>query len=94
MLIITCMVVISLIITLFYKISIHSLAMCGAIGILLPLNKVAEQVDLLWPTVMVIVMAGVVMSARLLIGAHTPREVMYGSLVGFLIGFSGMILLF
>ena len=94
MLIITCMVVVSLIITLFYKISIHSLAMCGAIGILLPLNKVAEQADLLWPTVVTILIAGVVMSARLLIGAHTPREVMHGSLVGFLIGFSGMILLF
>jgi membrane-associated phospholipid phosphatase len=94
MLIITCMVIVSLLITFFYKISIHSLAICGAIGILLPLNKVVEQADLLWPTVVTILVAGVVMSARLLIGAHSPREVMYGSLVGFIIGFCGMIILF
>jgi membrane-associated phospholipid phosphatase len=94
MIIITAMIVVSLIITFFYKISIHSLAMCGGIGILLPLNKVSEQVNLLWPTAITIVVAGLVMSARLFLGAHTPREVMYGSVVGFMVGFVGMSMLF
>ncbi len=94
MIIITAMIVVSLIITFFYKISIHSLAMCGGIGILLPLNKVSEQVNLLWPTAITIVVAGLVMSARLFLGAHTPREVMYGSVVGFIVGFVGMSMLF
>ena len=94
MIIITAMIVVSLIITFFYKISIHSLAMCGGIGILLPLNKVSEQVNLLWPTAITIVVAGLVMSARLFLGAHTPREVMYGSVVGFIFGFVGMSMLF
>jgi membrane-associated phospholipid phosphatase len=29
-----------------------------------------------------------------LLGAHTPREVMYGGLIGFLVSFIGMIILF
>jgi membrane-associated phospholipid phosphatase len=94
MVIITCMVIISLLITFFYKISIHSLAASGGIGILLPLNKVTEEATLLWPTAFVIVAAGLVMSSRLLLDAHTPREVLYGGIVGFLVGFGGMVALF
>jgi membrane-associated phospholipid phosphatase len=94
MVIVTAMVVVALCITFFYKISIHSLAASGGIGILLPLNKATEQFDLLWPTAVAILAAGVVMSSRLLLGAHTPREVMYGSLVGFLVAFSGVLILF
>ncbi|NOS94749.1 MAG: PAP2 family protein, partial [Cyclobacteriaceae bacterium] len=90
----TAMVVITWAITFFYKISVHSLAMCGGLGILLPLNQATEQQDSLIPTVIVILISGVVMSSRLLLGAHSPREVMYGSVVGFMIGFGGMIILF
>ncbi len=92
--IITALIVIAMIVTLFYKISIHSLAITGLIGILLPLNKITEDNRLLFPTVLVICAAGLVMSARLKLGAHTPREVMHGSLIGFIVGFCGMIILF
>lgn len=94
MMIISALVVVSLMITLFYKISIHSIAMGGGIGILLPLNQVTEQMSLLWPTAFTILATGLVMSSRLLLDAHTPREVMYGSVVGFVVGFFGMIILF
>jgi membrane-associated phospholipid phosphatase len=94
LLITTDLVISSLFITLFYKISIHSLAIAGAIGILLPLNKATENASLLWPTAIVILIAGAVMSSRLLLESHTPREVMYGGLIGFLVGFTGMIILF
>jgi len=94
MVIITAMVVVTWAVTYFYKISVHSLAMCGGLGILLPLNQAIEQSDLLMPTVVIILISGVVMSSRLLLGAHSPREVMYGSVVGFMIGYGGMIILF
>jgi membrane-associated phospholipid phosphatase len=94
MMIISALVVVSLLITFFYKISIHSIAMGGGIGILLPLNQVTEQISLLWPTAFTILATGLVMSSRLLLDAHTPREVMYGSVVGFVVGFFGMIILF
>jgi membrane-associated phospholipid phosphatase len=94
MMIVSALVVVSLLITFFYKISIHSIAMGGGIGILLPLNQVTEQMSLLWPTAFTILATGLVMSSRLLLDAHTPREVMYGSVVGFVVGFFGMIILF
>jgi membrane-associated phospholipid phosphatase len=94
MLLITLLVVTGTIITFFYKVSIHSLAMWGGIGIIVPLNKAMEQSYLLWPTAGIIIAAGLVMSARLYLDAHTPRQVMIGGVVGFGIGFLGMIFLF
>jgi hypothetical protein len=94
MVIITTLVLASAIVTLFYKISVHSIAMCGGIGILLPINKAVGNSALLLPTAVVIVATGLVMSSRLLLQAHVPREVLTGSLLGFALGFFGMIILF
>jgi membrane-associated phospholipid phosphatase len=94
MMIISALVMVSLLVTFYYKISIHSIAMGGGIGILLPLNQVTEQMSLLWPTAFTILVTGLVMSSRLVLDAHTPREVMYGGVVGFVVGFFGMIILF
>ena len=94
MMIITAMVIASAIVTLFYKVSVHSVAICGIIGILLPLNNASEQGLLLYPTVASFAMAGVVMSSRLQLNAHVPREVLVGGLMGFGIGFGGVITLF
>jgi len=93
MLIITLLVFVSTLITFFYKVSIHSISMWGAVGILLPLNKIMDG-DLLWPTASIIVIAGLVMSARLFLNAHTPREILVGAVVGFSVGFGGLIILF
>jgi membrane-associated phospholipid phosphatase len=68
--------------------------MWGAVGMMLPMNKVSEIGSLLIPTAIVIVIAGMVMSARLALNAHTPREILIGSTSGFAIGFFGMIILF
>jgi len=94
MMIVSAMVVFATTVTFFYKLSVHSLAMWGAVGMMLPMNKVSEMGSLLIPTVVVIVVAGMVMSARLALNAHTPREILIGSTSGFAIGFFGMIILF
>lgn len=94
MVIVSSMVVFATIATFFYKLSVHSLAMWGVVGMLLPLNKVSEVGSLLVPTAVAIVIAGIVMSSRLALNAHTPREILFGSVSGFLIGFFGMIILF
>ncbi|HMJ70821.1 MAG TPA: hypothetical protein VK508_18090 [Cyclobacteriaceae bacterium] len=94
MTIITAMVIVSAVITLFYKVSVHSVAACGIIGILLPLNNASEQGLLLYPTIGALVIAGVVMSSRLQLNAHVLREVFTGAILGFAIGFGGIILLF
>lgn len=94
MMIITAMVIAGALLTFFHKVSIHSLAIWGCVGILLPLIKSEGGRVLLLPTAAIIVFAGLVMSARLYLNAHTPREVLAGSLIGITIGFSGMSVLF
>ena len=93
LMIISALVVLSAIITLFYKISIHSAAIWGVIGILLPLHK-SSNGSLLISIIVLIIVAGLVMSSRLMLDAHTPREVLTGSLLGFGTGFAGMLILF
>ncbi len=92
MIIIAALVVTATILTFFLKVSVHSLAMGGWIGILLPLVKFASE--LLWPTAAVIAITGLVISSRLILNAHTLRETMIGSIAGLIVGYGGMMLLF
>lgn len=94
LLIVDALVVASFFVTLFYKASIHGVAACGVLGILLPLTKVAENGSLFVPFLVALVVTGLALSARLQLNAHTPRQVLVGSLIGFAIGFTGMIVLF
>jgi membrane-associated phospholipid phosphatase len=94
LIIIDALALVGTVATYFYKVSIHSLAICGLIGILLPLNKISEQNALFYPTIITIVLAGVVMSARLQLNVHTPREVMIGGVLGFTTSFILMFFLF
>lgn len=93
MLLTTILALVAFLVTLFFKISVHSLALGGILGILVPLNQTAGG-ELLYPVAGIMVLAGLVMSARLYLQAHTLREVGYGAATGFLVGFFGMILLF
>jgi len=92
MAIVAALVVVSAALTFFLKVSVHSLAMWGWVGILLPLVRFSPP--LLWPTAVVIALCGLVISSRLMLGAHTPRETMVGSIAGLLVGYGGMVLLF
>jgi hypothetical protein len=92
--IVTILVLVSTVFTFIYKISIHSLAAGGLVGILLPLNKAIENGALLWPTAIVLFITGMIMSARLYLNAHSPFEVYSGAVSGFLIGFAGILVLF
>jgi cation transport ATPase len=94
LIIIDALVVIATLTTFFYKISVHSLAAWGMIGILIPLNKVLENNTLFYPTLIIIVITGAVMSARLQLNAHTLREVTVGSVLGFSTSFIAMVVLF
>jgi cation transport ATPase len=94
LIIVDILVVLATIVTFFYKISVHSMAIWGLIGILLPLNKVSEDGALFYPTIAVIVLAGLVMTARLQLQVHSPREMMFGGLLGFGATFVSMTILF
>jgi membrane-associated phospholipid phosphatase len=92
--IIDALVVVAAVVTFFYKISVHSLGICGLVGILLPLNKISEDGALFYPTIAVILLSGLVMSSRLQLNVHTPREVMMGGVLGFATSFVAMLILF
>lgn len=94
LIIIDALVLVGTVVTFFYKVSVHSIGMCGLIGILLPLNKISEDGALFYPTIVTIVAAGIVMSARLQLNTHTPREVMVGAVLGFTTSFAFMFFLF
>lgn len=94
LIIIDILVLLATAVTVFYKISVHSMAIWGFIGILFPLNKVSEDGALLYPTIIAIVLAGLIMAARLQLDAHTPREIMIGSLLGFASTFAAMVIMF
>lgn len=92
MIIAAALVVVATVLTFFIKVSVHSLAMGGWMGILLPLVRFSPE--LLWPTAAIIVLGGVVISSRLLLNAHTVREAMIGLGAGLMVGYGGMVVLF
>jgi hypothetical protein len=84
----------ALVATLFFKVSVHSIGIWGLIGVTMPLTKISEVNALFYVSLGLIVLAGVIMSSRLLLGAHTSREVMWGSVIGLATSVSGMLVLF
>lgn len=94
MLIMDCLVVVATLVTFFFKVSVHSVGIWGLVGITLLLTKMAEINTLFYATVGLIVLAGFIMASRLQLGAHSSREVMWGSVLGFATSSIGMLILF
>jgi cation transport ATPase len=94
MIIMDLLVILATLITFFYKISIHSMAVWGVVGILIPLNKMTEVNALFFPALAVVVLAGFVMSSRLVLQVHSLKEVMWGAIAGLAGSVAGMMLLF
>jgi hypothetical protein len=80
--------------TFFIKISAHAVGMAGLTGILLALGAFSTATELIVPALVFLMLAGVVMSSRLLLCAHTLEEVTWGGVSGFVVGFAGVLLLF
>ena len=74
-------------VTLFWKISVHSVAASSLVGFLMAAMLIRAETALLFPLETCIVLAGAVMSARLYLNVHTPAQVGWGCLAGFLISF-------
>lgn len=80
-------------ITMFWKISVHSTALSGLVGFILGLALKLPSADLLYPLIASILITGLVMTARLALNAHTPRQILGGAILGFGMAL-GSILLF
>ena len=80
--------------TFFIKISAHAVAIAGLTGVLLALASFSEVSVLMIPALVAMVCTGVVMSSRLALMAHTLEEVSWGGVMGFAVGFAGVLILF
>lgn len=80
-------------ITTKFKISIHSVAISGALGILVGVQIIMTELELLYAIASFTALLGLTMTARLQLNAHTPKQVLYGALLGFGLNLS-IILLF
>jgi hypothetical protein len=94
MIVIDALVIAATIATFFFKVSVHSLAIWGNIGILIPLNKITGMGALFFPVLAVIVLAGLIMSSRMMTGVHSLKEVLWGSIIGLATSVAGMLILY
>ena len=67
---------------MWWKISIHSTA-AGALAALVIVLSFKMNSPLLWPLLIVIVSAGLILSSRLKLNVHNPAEVWLGFFLGF-----------
>lgn len=87
---ITLSIAIVTIVSLFWKISAHSVGICGVIGFLFGLYYKNADTQLFYPILGVIVIAGLLMSARLSLNAHNPMQILIGAIVGWVISFGSI----
>lgn len=73
-------------VTFFYKASVHAAGMASLFGGLLAFSKLYGQDLSLWLT-LIVVLAGLVGTARLILKAHSESELAMGYFIGFLTAF-------
>lgn len=87
---ITLLIVLLTVITTFFKISAHSAGIWGLLGFLVSIHYKFPDNRLFWPILAVLILAGLVNSSRLLLDAHSPKEVGLGAIFGFFLCLSAM----
>lgn len=80
------------IITIFWKISAHSIAVGGILGFLCALNLTLPESELLLPVIIISFISGFIMSARLYLNSHNPPQVYSGAFLGFFLSFSSILI--
>jgi hypothetical protein len=75
-------VIVVAVITYFWKISAHAVGICGALGYILVLSFYYPYEIMMIPVSGLILLAGMLMTARLYLDTHTPAQVFGGALLG------------
>ena len=81
-------------ITFYWKISAHSTGIGGAVGFLAAFSMLYHDLQLMYPLAVMVVLAGISMSARLYLNEHKPLEVWVGALLGLSMSFASVLVLF
>ncbi len=90
---ITISIVLLTLITIWWKISAHAIAIAGATGIYLALLIQSEPSDFYYAVAACFLFCGMVGSARLKLAAHDSRQVWFGFLIGFFVNFITILIL-
>lgn len=84
---ITFLIILLTIITYFWKISVHGASIGGVAGFIFALGLLHPIVNFPFILAALMVIAGMVLYARLMLNAHTPLQVYSGTALGFIICF-------
>jgi hypothetical protein len=77
-------VIVLFMISIFFKVSMHAVASGGAIGIFIVL-LLTSSANMMTATFVTLILAGIVGTSRLALGAHKPSEVWLGYIVGIVV---------
>lgn len=91
---ITVSILLVALISLFWKISAHSVGIGGVLGTLIAIMLKFGETDLLVALALLTGLAGLLMSARLQLNAHTPKQVGAGLLLGLAVSLTAVWALF
>ncbi len=80
---ITFAILLVTVITLFFKVSVHSTGVSGMLGTFMVLQYLYPEATLYYPIIATFFLLGALMTARLALNAHTPAEVLVGAVLGF-----------
>lgn len=86
----TLLILFLTLITVFFKISIHAAGMSGFLGYLLCIAIKFPEFSLVYPIMTLIILSGLVMSARLYLNAHSPKEILAGFISGLVVSFNAL----
>lgn len=88
----TMLILLTGVITIFWKISLHGIGIGGFVGFLLGLNQQSRltHFDILLPLLFVI--GALIISSRLKLNAHSPQQVYVGFVLGIFISFAAIII--
>ncbi|MGI9542813.1 MAG: hypothetical protein ACR2MX_06105 [Cyclobacteriaceae bacterium] len=78
------------VITIFWKISIHSAAVSAILGFTVGVVYTGYQTELIGILCGVSIVLGLVMSARLFMNVHSPSQAWAGAAIGFVISFGAV----
>jgi hypothetical protein len=90
---VTISIVVLTVITIWWKISAHAIAIAGAAGIYMALLIKAEPSNFYYAVAFCFLFSGLVGSARLKLAAHDSPQVWFGFLVGFSLNFITILML-
>lgn len=88
----SAILIVTVAITWFWKISAHAIGIGSASGFLFLLYETSPTSSLFIALVVSILIAGIIMSARLYLNAHTPKQVYWGYFTGVVSGVLGGVL--